>query len=59
MEVVGDAKLPIVKLRGNAKTLIPEDIPEDNIILIRFIRSKRILNTTGKRFKGSEDLVDA
>ncbi len=57
MEVVGDAKLPILKLGGNTKIPIREDIPDGNIILIRFIRSNRILNIFGERFKVSKDLI--
>ena len=57
MEVVGDANLPILKLGGNTKIPIREDIPDGNIILIRFIRSNRILNIFGEHFKVAKDLV--
>ena len=32
-------------------------MPDGNIILIRFIRSNRLLDVFGERFKVSEDLV--
>ena len=57
MEVVGDATLPVLKLGGNTKIPVRADIPEGNIILIRFIRSNRVLDIFGERFKVSKDLV--
>ncbi len=57
MEVMAGAQLPVLKLGGNTKIPIREDIPDGNIILIRFIRSNRILNIFGERFKVSKDLV--
>ena len=56
MEVVAKAQLPILKLGANTKIPTREDIPDGNIILIRFIRSNRILNIFGERFKVSKDL---
>ncbi len=57
MEVMANTQLPILKLGGNTKIPNREDIPEGNIILIRFIRSNRILNIFGERFEVSKDLV--
>jgi hypothetical protein len=57
MAVVAKAQLPILKLGANTKIPTREDIPDGNIILIRFIRSNRILNIFGERFKVSKDLV--
>jgi hypothetical protein len=57
MEVVDDAQLPILKLGGNTKIPVRADIPDGNIVLIRFIRSNRILNVFGERFKVAKDLV--
>ncbi len=57
MEVMAGAKLPVLKLGGNTKIPNREDIPDGNIILIRFVRSNRILNIFGERFKVSKDLV--
>lgn len=55
--MVANAQLPILKLGGNTKIPIRQDIPDGKIILIRFIRSNRILNIFGERFKVSKDLV--
>ena len=40
-------------------TKLPElgQIPDGNIVLIRFIRSDRVLNIFGEKFKVSKDLV--
>jgi hypothetical protein len=57
MAVVDDAQLPILKLGGNTKIPVHADIPNDNIVLIRFIRSNRILDVFGERFKVAKDLV--
>ncbi len=57
MQVVGDAQLPILKLGGNTKIPVRADIPDGNIVLIRFIRSNRILNVFGEHFKVPKDLV--
>lgn len=51
MEVVAKAQLPILKLGANTKIPTREDIPDGNIILIRFIRSNRFFNSFGERFK--------
>ena len=42
-----------------SNTKLPElgQIPDGNIILIRFIRSDRVLNIFGEKFKVSKDLV--
>jgi hypothetical protein len=57
MEVVDDAQLPILKLGGNTKIPVRADIPNGNIVLIRFIRSNRIFNVFGERFKVAKDLI--
>ena len=49
--------MPILKLEPNTKIPVLEDIPDGNIILIRFIRSNRMLNIFGEAFKVSKDLV--
>jgi hypothetical protein len=46
-----------IKLGGNSKLPDLGDIPDGNIILIRFIRSDRILNIFGEKFKVSKSLV--
>ena len=57
MEVVAKAQLQILKLGANTKIPIREDIPDGNIVLIRFIRSNRILNIFGEQFTVSKDLI--
>ena len=57
MEVVASEQLPIAKLGPNTKLPTVEDVPDGDIILIRFIRSNRILNIFGEKFKLSKDLV--
>jgi len=57
MEVIAAAQLPILKLGANTKIPVRADIPDGNIILIRFIRSNRILDIFGERFNVSKDLV--
>jgi len=34
-----------------------DSVPDGNIILIRFVRSNRLLNTFGEKFKVSKNLV--
>jgi hypothetical protein len=45
--------------RKNSNTKLPDidEIPDGNIYLIRFIRSDRILDIFGEKFKVSKDLV--
>lgn len=42
---------------GNTKLPILEQLPDGNIILIRFIRSNRILDIFGEKFKVSKEYV--
>jgi len=44
-------------LGPNTKLPDPDEIPDGNINLIRFIRSDRILDIFGEKFKVSKDLV--
>ena len=46
-----------VTLGGNTKIPDLDDIPDGNIILIRFVRSDRMLNIFGEKFKVSKNLV--
>jgi hypothetical protein len=57
MEVIAAAQLPILKLGANTKIPVRADIPDGNIMLIRFIRSNGILDIFGERFNVSKDLV--
>ncbi len=45
------------RLGGNTKLPQLDEIPDGNIILIRFIRSNRILDVFGEKFKVSKDLI--
>ncbi len=57
MEVLEQSQFPLQKLGPNTKLPKNEDIPDGNIILIRFIRSNRMLNIFGEQFEISKDLV--
>lgn len=46
-----------ITLGGNTKIPDLDDIPDGNIILIRFIRSDRMLNIFDEKFKLSKDFV--
>ncbi len=46
-----------ITLGGNTKIPDLDDIPDGNIIVIRFIRSDRMLNIFGEKFKVSKNLV--
>ena len=45
------------KLGANTKLPVLDHIPEGNVILIRFIRSNRVLDIFGEKFKVPKDLV--
>ena len=45
------------KLGANTKLPVLDRIPEGNVILIRFIRSNRVLDVFGEKFKVSNELV--
>lgn len=46
-----------VRIGGNTKLPDFDTVPEGNIILIRFIRSNRLLDIFGEKFKVSKSLV--
>ena len=46
-----------VTIGGNTKLPTLDSVPDGNIILIRFIRSNRLLDIFGEKFKVSKDLV--
>ena len=45
------------KIGPNTKIPLLDELPDGNIILIRFIRSNRMLDIFGEKFKLSKDLV--
>lgn len=57
LEVIEKAGFEPVRLGGNTKLPVLDCIPDGNIILIRFIRSDRMLDIFGERFKVSKSLV--
>ena len=57
LEVIKNSYNNAQKLAGNAKLPQLDAIPDGNIVLIRFIRSNRILDVFGEKFKVSKDLV--
>jgi putative transposase len=57
LEVMQQTSHNPVKLGPNTKLPQIDYIPEGNIILIRFIRSDRILDVFGEKFLVSKDLV--
>ena len=57
LEVIEESNHNPIKPGGNTKLPQLDEMPDGNIILIRFIRSNRLLDVFGERFKVSEDLV--
>lgn len=57
LEVIQKDTFKPVKLGGNTKLPDLDTVPDGNIILIRFIRSDRILDIFGEKFKVSKTLV--
>jgi len=57
--VIKDTDFKPVTLGGNTKLPQLDEIPDGNIILIRFIRSDRMLDIFGEKFKVSKELVYA
>lgn len=56
-EVINRADLKPVPIGANTKLPQLDEVPDGNIILVRFIRSDRMLNVFGEKFKVSKDLV--
>ena len=57
LEVVQKDGFKPTKIGGNTKLPDFDTVPEGNIILIRFIRSNRLLDIFGEKFKVSKSLV--
>jgi hypothetical protein len=57
LEVIRDADHDPVTIGANTKLPKLDNVPDGNIILIRFIRSNRLLDIFGEKFKVSKDLV--
>ena len=57
LEVIQKDGYKPVKIGGNTKLPDLNTVPDGNIILIRFIRSDRLLDIFGEKFKVSKSLV--
>jgi predicted Fe-Mo cluster-binding NifX family protein len=57
LEVIQKDGFKPIKLGGNTKLPDLDGVPDGNIILIRFIRSNRLLDIFGEKFKVSKNLV--
>ena len=57
MEVLDDSDYQPVKVPPNTRMPRIDDIPEGNIILIRFIRNDRILDVFGEKYIVSKELI--
>ena len=57
LEVIRDADHSPVTIGPNTKLPKLDSVPDGDIILIRFIRSNRLLDVFGEKFKVSKDLV--
>lgn len=57
LEVIRNSNFKPVTIGGNTKLPQLDDVPDGLIILIRFIRSNRLLDIFGEKFEVSKDLV--
>ena len=57
LEVIKISDDKAQRLGGNTKLPQLDEIPDGNIILIRFIRSNRMLDIFGEKFKVPKDLI--
>lgn len=57
LEVIRNVDRSPVTIGANTKLPKLDSVPDGDIILIRFIRSNRLLNVFGEKFKVSKDLV--
>jgi hypothetical protein len=57
LEVIKNKGFKPIKIGGNTKLPDLDSIPDGNVILIRFIRSNRLLDIFGEKFKVSKNLV--
>jgi hypothetical protein len=57
LEVIEESNHNPIKPGGNTKLPRLHEMPDGNIILIRFIRSNRLLDVFGEQFKVSKELV--
>ena len=56
-EVLKASNLNVITIGANTKCPKLDEIADGNVILIRFIRSNRVLDIFGEKFKVSKELV--
>jgi len=57
LEVIRNSNFKPITIGANTKLPQLDEVPDGNIILIRFIRSNRLLDIFGEKFKVSKNLV--
>lgn len=57
LEVIRNSNFKPITIGANTKLPQLDEVPDGNIILIRFIRSNRLLDIFGEKFKVSKKLV--
>jgi hypothetical protein len=57
LDVLREDGFKPIKIGGNTKLPDLDSVPDGNIILIRFIRSNRLLDIFGEKFKVSKSLI--
>jgi putative transposase len=57
LDVIRNSNFKPFTIGANTKLPQLDEVPDGNIILIRFIRSNRLLDIFGEKFKVSKDLV--
>jgi len=57
LQIIENSPKPSETIGANTKLPKLDSVPDGNIILIRFIRSNRLLDVFGEKFKVSKDLI--
>ena len=57
LEAITNSDYKLIKPGANTKVPQLDELPDGDIVLIRFIRSDRLLDVFGEEFKVSKDLV--
>jgi len=57
LQIIQNSPKPLVTIGANTKLPQLDSVPDGNIILIRFIRSNRLLDVFGEKFKVSKELI--
>ncbi len=56
-EIIENSNFTAIRIGANTKLPRFSEVPDGNVILIRFIRSDRLLDIFGEKFKLSKDLI--